>query len=101
MGKRESKPKFIWRYLLENRWSIVTVAISAMILYMIVGNTIHAIKIRRQIALLDADIELYQGRVTRDSTLLERLKYDSELERYAREKYFMQRSNEEIFIIEE
>ncbi len=69
-------------------------------LFVIGRNAFHAVRIRYEIAVLRGDARRYQERITRDSTMIDNLKYDAELERYARENYFMQRKNEEIFIIE-
>lgn len=88
-------------YILENRWTFLTIVIASVMVIMIGRNVIHAIKISYQISILNAEKALYQASITEDSTLIENLKYDYELERYAREKYLMQREGEEIFIIKE
>ena len=43
----------------------------------------------------------YQQKITQDSTILENLKDDTFLERYAREHYLMKRQGETIYIIKE
>ncbi len=43
---------------------------------------------------------LYEDSIRRDSLLIENLKNDEFLERYAREKYFMKGQNEDLFIVE-
>jgi cell division protein FtsB len=50
---------------------------------------------------LEEQGEQFQARITEDSTMLERLKYDEYLEQYARERFHMQRPNEHIYIIED
>tara|TARA_B100001059_G_C17502823_1_gene411955 strand:+ start:390 stop:620 length:231 start_codon:yes stop_codon:yes gene_type:complete len=44
--------------------------------------------------------EYYKNEIERDNIELNQIKTDSGLEKYAREKLFMKRENEEIFIIE-
>ena len=44
--------------------------------------------------------EYYKNEIGRDNIELNQIKTDSGLEKYAREKLFMKRDNEEIFIIE-
>jgi|TARA_Y200000002_G_scaffold142325_1_gene117520 cell division protein FtsB len=44
--------------------------------------------------------EYYKNEIERDNIELNQIKTDSGLEKYAREKLFMKRDNEEIFIIE-
>ena len=50
---------------------------------------------------LNKEKALYEASIRRDSTLIENLKNDDFLERYAREKYFMQGKGEQVFIIED
>ena len=62
-------------------------------------NLIHALKIRGQIKELEQEKALYEEKIVRDSTLIERLKEDDFLEQYAREHYHMQRKGEKVYII--
>ncbi len=80
--------------------TLLTIVVVLFMLFVIGRNAFHAARIRYEIAILRGDARKYQERITRDSTMIENLRYDSELERYARENYFMQRENEEIFILE-
>ncbi len=77
-----------------------TIAVMVFMVYVIGRNVMHAISISMQIGELQELRDEYQDDITRDSTILERLKYDDELERYARENYYMQQPNEELFIVE-
>ncbi len=92
---------FSFQYILDNRWTVLTLAIIIVMLFMIGRNIIHAVQIGHESSLLRREAELYQERITRDSAVIESLKYDSELERYARENYLLQREDEEIFIVED
>ena len=62
-------------------------------------NLIHALKIRGQIKELEQEKALYEEKIVRDSTLIERLKEDDFMEQYAREHYHMQRKGEKVYII--
>ena len=62
-------------------------------------NLIHALKIRGQIKELEQEKALYEEKIARDSTLIERLTEDDFLEQYAREHYHMQRKGEKVYII--
>jgi len=51
---------------------------------------------------LQQDKVYYQKRIQEDSTRLQQLKTDKDnLERFAREKYYMKKDNEDIFVIVE
>ncbi len=93
------KGKFI-KYISDNKGVAVTVVITVFILFKISRDIVHAVQIKYEISNIEREMEQHQASITRDSTLIEQLKTDEELERYAREKYYMKRDNEDIFIIE-
>lgn len=82
-------------------WIVLTAVIVVFSVFVIGRNALHAVKIKRQIRVLEHQHRYYVGKIEQDSTLLERLRYDDYLEEYAREHYHMQRRNEQVFILEE
>ncbi|MFR9620440.1 MAG: septum formation initiator family protein [Rikenellaceae bacterium] len=93
------KIKSIIAYIRDHKGSVATIAISALIIFFIARDLFHALSINIEISKLEHKRQEYQESITRDSTLLERLKSDEELVRYARETYHMKRDNEDVFII--
>ena len=57
--------------------------------------------IRQRVDALSAERDEYSRQIESDSTFLENLKQDDFLERYAREKFYMKREGEEIYVIYE
>lgn len=49
---------------------------------------------------LENNKEFYSGEIIGDKVFLEKMKDSFELEKFAREKYFLKKENEDIFIIE-
>lgn len=80
---------------------VATAVVLIPILVVIGQNVRHSISIGSQLRRLNREAELYQKSIERDSLLLEEIKYDEGLERFARETYFMQRRGERVFIIED
>ena len=64
------------------------------------GTKSAARQIRKDIAILEQERAIYRARIEQDSTLLEELKYDDNLEQFARERYRMQRRGEKVYIVE-
>ena len=60
---------------------------------------ITMIRLRFEIAELRDRIDYYQERLRQDSILIERLESPEYLERYAREKYYMNSKDEDVYII--
>ncbi len=54
----------------------------------------------KEINELETSIEFYKKRISEDRFIIEKLQDSLLLERYAREKYFMKKENEDVFIIE-
>ena len=72
-------------------WIAATAVIVVVTLFVVGRNSLHAVKIKRQINAMTREKEYYRTKIEQDSTLLERLQYDDYLEEYARENYHMQR----------
>lgn len=82
-------------------WFGLTAVIFIYTAVLVVRNLVTVIRVNHRTNLLEEQRDLYQARITEDSTMLERLKYDEYLEQFAREKFHMQRPNEYIYIIED
>lgn len=82
-------------------WRILTIVISLLTLFIIGQSAWSIIKSKRHIRQLENRKAELQSAITADSTTIEQLKMDIYLEKYARERYNMQRKDERIYIIEE
>ncbi len=82
-------------------WIAATTVIVVISVLLVGRNLLHAIKIKRQISVIEREQDLYRARIEQDSTLLEQLRYDDYLEEYARENYHMQRRDEHVYVIED
>ena len=78
-------------------WVVITCIIVVFTIFIVGRNLLHAIEIRKDIAILEQEREIYRARIEQDSTLLEELKYDDNLEQFARERYRMQRRGESLY----
>lgn len=68
---------------------------------LIIRPAVSLIRTSYEIRQLNNQKAIYEEQILRDSLLMEQLKNDEFLEQYARETYFMQRPNEQVFIIGE
>lgn len=82
-------------------WIAATALIIVFTIFIVGRNALHALKIKRQINSLTRERDHYKAQIDRDSTLLERLRYDDYLEEYAREHYRMQQRDEDVYIVED
>ncbi len=58
------------------------------------------LELRNEVKKLEKQKEFLQGEIDKDKEILEKLSDQKELEKFAREKFYMKKENEEIFLIE-
>lgn len=80
-------------------WRIITIVISIITLFIIVQSAWSIILSKREINRLTQLQKSYKEQIAADSTLLHRLQHDEYLEQCARERYNMQRTNEQVYKI--
>lgn len=102
----------IWRLLnidkeklpsiLRNKYFVASVIFILWIAFFDQNNLVERYKNKRYYSKLSSDMEYYKSRIEKDNRRLNELKTDKEnLEKFAREEYFMKKPNEDIFIIVE
>ena len=82
----------------QRLWVISIVIFVLLIAVFDKNNLIEAWRLKQDLNELEAQKAYYQEKITQDSTLLENLKDDAFLERYAREHYLMKRDGEVIYV---
>lgn len=91
------------KFLKDRRLWIISIVIFVLLIAVFdKNNLIEVWKLNQQLKELESQRDYYQQKITQDSTILENLKNDDSLERYAREQhYLMKRKGETIYIIKE
>ena len=83
----------------EYAWRITIILVVVLGLILISRPLYSIITTSLEIKQLNREKARYKAEIHRDSIILENLKNDELLERYAREKYLMQGENEQVFIV--
>lgn len=85
----------------DKRLWLITIAIFILLITVFdKNNLIESYKLKDKIKELEVQKRYYQNKITEDSTIIENLKNDAYLEKYAREKYLMKRDGEQIYVIQ-
>ena len=84
----------------EYAWRIIIFAVIVLGIILIGRPLVSLIRTSVEIRELNREKALYEASIRKDSLLIENLTNDEFLERYAREKYFMQGKKEQVFIVE-
>lgn len=85
---------------LGNKYVIVLVFFTIWMLFL--DNTSYLVhrELDKQIQELEDNKTYYQQEISKDKKSIEKLKDPNQIEHYAREKYFMKRDSEDIYIID-
>ena len=89
-----------WDKIRPYAWWIVYLMIAGAGLYLIGKPVISIIGTSIDISKLNEEKEQYQTIIETNETFLKNLESREFLEQYARETYYMQRPNEQVFIVE-
>ena len=57
-------------------------------------------ELNKDIKALEENKEFYENETENDRSFIDKMNDSNEIEKYAREKYYLKKENEEIFIIE-
>lgn len=91
--------KRIWP-ILRNKYIVTITVFLVWIIFLSKYNLVERVQMINNIKEMERDIEYYQEQIARDSVRLKELTTNKEnLEKYAREQYYMKKKNEDIFVI--
>ena len=97
-----SKLGTVWKYIRQHKYLITIVAFLVIIVFLDENSLIQRAQHRQEINDLTTEIAKYRKQYEEDTERLKELTNSPEaLEKIAREKYFMKKPNEDIFIFEE
>lgn len=91
---------FILNYIIKNKFILTAVVFCLWILFFDTNNLIERFSQSRKIENLKKSKEYYIQKINDDSLALHELMTNKQnLERFVREKYFMKRDNEDVYVI--
>lgn len=97
-----SKLLTIWNYIRRHKYMITVLIFIVVIGFLDENSLIQRVKHRGEISALNSEIEKYRKQYEEDTEKLKELTTNPEaLEKIAREKYLMKKSDEDIFVFEE
>ncbi|MCB0455974.1 MAG: septum formation initiator family protein, partial [Aequorivita sp.] len=70
-----------------------------MIFFFFFSYLIHS-ELDNDINALEENAEFYQKEINQDKSFIKKMEDSNEMEKFAREKYYLKKENEDIYIIE-
>nr|WP_299383760.1 septum formation initiator family protein [Allomuricauda sp.] len=89
-----------WFKWVRNIYVLVLTAFVIWMLFFDANSWLIHRELDKEIKKLEKQKEFLEGEISKDKSILEKLSDKEELEKFAREKYYMKKDNEEIFLIE-
>jgi len=92
--------KYISLRFLSNRYLIVLLFFAVWILFLDDASYLRHMVLNKEIKNLEKSKKYYQNEITKDQKQINELQDLNKIEHYAREKYYMKRPNEDVYVIE-
>jgi|SRR5690554_3338473 len=89
-----------WFRIASNKYVLVLAGFIVWMLFLDGNSWLIHRELNAEINGLVKNKEYYQREIAKDRQIIENLEDSVELEKFARQEYYMKRKNEEIFIIE-
>jgi cell division protein DivIC len=95
-----TKQKKTWLKIVSNKYLLISLLFAVWMLFLDNYSYMDQRQLNKQIDELQDNKKYYQEEIKKDTQSIKLLKNQDQVEKYAREKYYMKRENEDIYIIE-
>lgn len=84
---------------LTNKYVLILIIFAVWMVYFDENSLLNHLELNKEINKLNKEKEYYNSEIKKDKNLIKKLKNKDELEKFAREQYYMKKENEDIYII--
>jgi len=88
-----------WFKFITNRYILVLLIFCIWMLFFDTNSWLNHQKLNKELSEIETNINYYKTEIKKDSAIINTLKDSTEIEKFAREHYFMKRENEDVYII--
>ena len=89
-----------WVRFIGNKYVLILVLFLVWMLFFDTNSILIHEELNDDIEALENNMEFYKEEIKKDKIFIEKMRDSNEIEKFAREKYFLKKENEDIFIIE-
>ena len=97
---KETIQKKPWLKIMSNKYLLISILFGVWMLFLDNYSYMDQRQINKQIDELQDNKKYYQDEIRKDKENIKLLKNQDQVEKYAREKYYMKRENEDIYLVE-
>ncbi len=99
MGLKELRNKR-WFGIVSNIYVLVLTVFVIWMLFFDTNSLMIHMELRKEIKRLEKQQDFLKEEISKDRKIIEKLSDPKELEKFAREQYYLKKKNEEIYLIE-
>jgi len=92
--------KYPWLKFLSNKYVLILTFFATWMIFLDNYSLLDHRLLDRQIQELEDNKNYYKEEISKDKKNIKLLNNSTQIEKYAREKYYMKKENEDIFIVE-
>lgn len=89
-----------WFRIISNKYVLITLVFLVWMFFFDSNSFLTHRELDKEIEGLKDNSEFYQNEIDHDKSFIKKMEDSDEMEKFAREKYYLKRENEDIFIIE-
>lgn len=89
-----------WFRFLSNKYVLILILFIFWMIFFDANSYLIHHELDHDINALDENAEFYQNEINHDKDFIKKMEDSSEMEKFAREKYYLKKENEDIYIIE-
>jgi len=89
-----------WFRILGNKYMLILVLFLVWMVFFDTNSYFIHKELNDDVNALEESKEFYKEEIENDKAFIEKMKDSDEVEKYAREKYYLKKENEDIYIIE-
>ena len=89
-----------WFRIISNKYVLIILVFAGWMFFLDTNSWFIHHELDEEINELQDNKNYYQTEIAKDKAVIEKLQDSVELEKFARQKYYMKRPNEDIYIIE-
>ncbi|MEM0518818.1 MULTISPECIES: FtsB family cell division protein [Aequorivita] len=89
-----------WFRFISNKYVLILVLFIVWMIFFDANSYLIHRELDNEIDGLEDNAEFYQNEINTDKSFIEKMKDSNEMEKFAREKYYLKKENEDIYIIE-
>lgn len=89
-----------WFRFISNKYVLILILFIFWMIFFDANSYLIHHELDNDINALDDNAEFYQKEINQDKDFIKKMEDSSEMEKFAREKYYLKKENEDIYIIE-